>query len=431
MTRKNPERILREGWSRLRTSGGPGGANGSRYGYVILAASSLVMLMSWGVHVTYGVFLNPLAEEFGWSRATISGAFSVSSVIMGVLGLAAGWGVDRLGPRIVVTVSGVLIGAGYMLMSKIDDVWGLYVFFGVLVGIGMGGMWVPPLSTVARWFSKRRSLATGVVLSGMTVGHVIAPPIISRMIIAFDWRRSYVILGAVILALIVIAAQFLKKDPEAQSPLPAEDGTTVAHVNTIGLTFGEALRTKQFWMVSAAFFIVGIGILGLLVHLVPHAIDLGISEVAAATVLAVAGAVGIPGSFLVGGLLGDRIGNRKAFLIGLLLVIVSLLLLIPAQQLWVLYVFAVIFGMGMSGMTTSESPLVARLFGLRNHGSIFAATGLAFTGGGALGPLIWGYVFDSTGTYVPAFLLSVGLGMVGVVLLMLLRPTQKLGSMRL
>jgi len=389
------------------------------------------MMMSWGVLITYGVFLNPLVEEFGWSRATVSGAHSVSSVITGVLGIVAGWGVDRLGPRIVVMISGVLLGAGYMLMSQVQSVWGLYVFFGVLVGTGMGGMWVPPLSTVARWFTQRRSLATGVVLSGMTVGHVIAPPIVSRMIIAIDWRHSYLVLGVVVMAVVVIAAQFLRKEPRVSSLPPDEDGTTVTERSVFGLTFREAVRTKQFWMVSTTFFFAGIGALGVLIHLVPHAIELGVSEVAAATVLAVAGAVGIPGNFLVGGLLGDRIGNRKAFIIGLVLMIVSLVILLVAHELWVLYVFAVAYGMGMSGMTTSESPLVARLFGLRHHGSIFAATGVAFTAGGALGPLLWGYIFDRAGSYAPAFWVSAGLGAVGLVLVVLLRPTRKLKSGRL
>ena len=431
MSSKTPKQTLRERWSRLGASGGSGGVNGPGHRYTILVASFLVMMISWGIYVTYGVFLNPLAEEFGWSRATISGAYSLSLPIGGVLGIAAGWATDRLGPRIVVTISGVLIGAGYMLMSRIDSVWALYVYFGVLVGIGMSGLWVPLLSTVARWFTKRRSLATGFAISGVTLGQVIAPPIISRMIIAFGWRCSCFAVGVASLAVIIIGAQFLRKDPGARAPLPAQGDTTGTHGSTVGLTLREAACTKQFWMVSVTFFLVGIGAFGLFVHLVPHVIDLGISGVSAATVLAVNGGVGIPGSFLVGGLLGDRIGNRRAFIIGLVPVIVSLLFLVPARQLWALYVVAIVFGVGIGGMTTSESPLVARLFGLRHHGSIYAVTGLGYTAGGALGPLLWGYMFDSIGSYVPAFLLSAGCGALGLVLLMLLKPTQKLSSVKL
>jgi MFS family permease len=124
----------------------------------------------------------------------------------------------------------------------------------------------------------------------------------------------------------------------------------------------------------------------------------------------------------VGGLLGARIGDRRAFIVALGLVMAALALLVPAGELWALYVCAVVFGLGMSGMGTSESPLVAELFGLRNHGSIYAATGLGYTAGAALGPLIFGLVFDATGSYDPALFLGVGFTVIALVLLVALRP---------
>ena len=392
------------------------------YGWIVVAASSLVMMVSFGLHVSYGLFLAPLGEEFGWSRATISGAYSLSSIVAGTVGLLAGVLTDRLGPRVVVSFCGVLFGAGCMLMSQVDSTWELYLFFGIILGAGMSGMWVPPLSTVARWFGARCSLATGIALSGMTVGQVIVPLVISRLNAAWGWRNSFLIYGIVAMAIIVLGAQFLRRHPGSRPARDAADDCAPARHHVAGLTYGDALHTRQFWMVGAVFFFVGMAAFGALIHLAPRAISLGISEVDAANILAVAGAVGIAGSFLVGGLLGTRIGDRRAFIFALVLVITALLLLVPAGELWALYVCAVIFGLGMSGMGTSESPLVAELFGLRNHGSIYAAAGLGYTAGAALGPLIFGAVFDATGSYDPALLVGVGFAVIGLILLVALRP---------
>jgi len=395
------------------------------YGWIVVVASSLVMLTSYGMYVTYGLFMNPLAEEFGWSRAAISGAYTLSSVIQGIVGILAGVWTDKLGARVVVTISGVLFGSGYILMSWAESIWGLYLFFGVLTGIGLSGLWVPPLSTVARWFTRRRSLATGIVLSGMTIGQIVAPPIISRLIIAFGWRSSFLIPGIVALVVIVAGAQALRKEPRVQQSVASKDDIEVGK-QVPGLTSWEAVRSRQFWIVSAAFFSVGIAAFGPLIHLVPYAVGAGLSEVSAANLLAVHGAVGIPGSFLLGGLLGDSIGNRKTFMVGLTLVVVSLLLLVSARQVWLFYLCAVVLGTGMSCMATAESPLVAEIFGLSRHASIYAAVGIGYTAGVGLGPLLFGSIFDGVGSYSPAFFLSTALGVIALVLITVLRPSRRL-----
>ena len=392
------------------------------YGWTIVVASSLVLLVSFGILLCYGLFLNPLVEEFGWSRAAISGAYSLSSVIAGTFGVLAGLVTDRLGPRVVVTVSGLLLGAACVLMYFVSSLWELYLFYGILGGIGMSGMWVPPLSTVARWFNDRRSMATGIVLSGMTIGQVILPPIVSHLILAVGWRRSYLFLGIMALAVILVAAQLLRKDPRNEASSPSKADAADGHRPAAGLTLGGAVRTQPFWTLSAVFFLVGMSAFGLLIHLAPRVISVGQSEVNASNVLAITGAVGIPGSFLLGGLLGHHIGDRKAFMVGLGLVVAALLSFLLTHQLWALYVCGVIFGAGMSGMTVAESPMVAGLFGLGHHGSIYAATGIGYTMGGAMGPLLFGVTFDATGSYNLAISLSVGFAVVALLLLGVLRP---------
>ena len=401
------------------------------HGYFVVGAAFIIMIVSWGLYIVYGVFFNSFLNEFGWTRALTSGAYSLSSIIGGLLGIVMGGLTDRFGPRLVVTFCGVFLGLGYFLMSRIDSVWHLYLFFGIFVGIGMSGLWVPLLSTVARWFTGRRSLMTGVVISGLTIGQMVGPPVISRLIAEYEWRQTYVILGIAALVVVVLAAQLLKRSP-SMIQRPTDDANEKQPQPDISISrdfsLKEAARTSQFWLVAVIFFCFGFIAYGLTVHLVPHITRLGISDISAANVLAINGGIGIVGNFVLGGYIGDRIGNRKTFIIGYILTIVSLVWLIPVREMWMLYLFAVVFGLGLGGMGTSESPLVARLFGLTSHGLIYGVTGLGFTVGGAVGPVIIGHICDITASYQAAFVVCAVLGIAGLVLLVILKPTERLGN---
>ena len=398
------------------------------YGYVIVAVTFVIMVLSWGIYIVFGVFFDPLLEEFGWTRAQISGAYSLSSIVGGVLGIVMGGLSDRFGPRLVVTACGIVLGLGYLLMSQLQSLWQLYLFYGVIAGVGMSGLWIPLLSPIVRWFTGKRSLMTGIVVSGLTVGQLIAPLVISRMIAAYDWRRTYFILGIFVIVMIVILAQFLRRDPGKTSLLTAGKKEKPGYESGgKDYVIREAVRTPQFWLTTVIFFCVGFAAFAITVHLVPHAILLGISDATAASILAVSGGIGILGNFGLGGLVGDRIGNRKAFLIGTLLMAASLFWLALAGEVWMLFLFAVVFGIALGGTGTSESPLVARLFGLSSHGLIYGVVGLSFTVGGAVGPITAGYLCDIMGNYQAAFLLSGALAVLGLVLLIFLRPTKKRG----
>ena len=163
------------------------------------------------------------------------------------------------------------------------------------------------------------------------------------------------------------------------------------------------------------------------VHLFPHITGLGIPAVRAANVMAISGGVGIIGNIFVGGIIGDRIGNRKVILIGFTFAVAALVWLLFASELWMFYLFAIVLGITMGSIGTSESPLVARLFGLKNHGLIYAIVVLGFTAGAAVGPLGTGYIYDITGDYYHAFRVCIALAVVGFILTVLLRPTHKVG----
>lgn len=400
------------------------------YGYVIVAVTFIIMLFSWGLYIVFGIFFDQLLVEFQWSRAMISGAYSLSSIVSGVLAIAMGGLTDRFGPRLVVTFCGFCLGLGYLLMSQVNALWHLYLFYGVIVGIGMSGLWIPLISPIVRWFVGKRSLMTGLVISGLTVGQLIAPLVISRLIVAYGWRLSYIILGGAVMLMIVLLSQFLRPGPgQTGQLLSGEKEREKQNLKPESEDFllKEAVHTKQFWLVAIIFFCIGFTAFSVTVHIFPHATKLGISAITAANILAISGGIGIIGNFVLGGIIGDIIGNRKVFIIGLVLMVASLLWIIPTREVWRLYLFAVVFGIGIGGAGTSESPLIARLFGLSSHGLIYGVVGFSWTLGGAVGPFVTGYMCDVFQNYQLAFLLCAVIGVIGILLLLMLRPTKRRG----
>ena len=400
------------------------------YGYAVVAASFIVMIIAQGIFIVFGLFINPLLAEFGWTRATISGAYSLSTVLSGVLGIAVGGLVDRFGPRIVVTVCGIFLGVGYLLMSQVNTIWHIYLFYGVITGVGLSGLWVPLISPISRWFDAKRSMMTGIVMSGMTIGGIIMPLVVSWLIIVTDWRQTFLIIGGAALFLIVLFAQFLKLGPDRlgeSDDVAGEDVPAELSPADNSYSLKEAARTGQFWLFLVMLFCFGYAVLSIAVHIVPYIVGLGISDVSAAGVLSVNNGVGIIGNFVVGGIIGDRIGNKKVLIIGFVLAIASLIWLLPSSELWMLHLFAIVLGVAMGSIGTSESPLVARLFGLKNHGLIYAVVVLGFTAGGAVGPFVTGYIYDVTGSYYSAFLACIAFMVAGLILTVLLKPTRKVG----
>jgi len=326
------------------------------------------------------------------------------------------------------TVCGLFLGLGYLLMSQISAMWQPYLFYGVLFGIGMSSF-VPMASTVARWFVKRRGLMTGIVLSGVGVGTMIMPPVANQLISSYGWRTSYFIIGIIALVLIVAAAQFLRRDPGQVGQLAYgayEVKVDNVDLGTKGFSFREAVRTRQFWMVSVLFFAFLFYQHAISVHIVPHATDTGISAIGAASIMSVIGGLSIVGRIVMGSA-GDRIGNKLSLVIVLVLALGALFGLIAARELRMFYLFAVLFGFGWGGLSALMSPVVAELFGLKAHGAILGMVLFISAVGGAIGPLIAGRVFDITGSYQLVFLICVVLSVMGLILAALLRPTGREG----
>jgi MFS family permease len=403
------------------------------YGYNIVAAGFLIQAVCIGAMFTYGVFFKEFQAEFGWSRALISGASSLAFLVMGSGGIIAGSLNDRIGPKIIMVVSGASLGLGYICMSRLQMPWQLYLLYGVLVGIGLSTHDVITLSTVARWFIKRRGMMSGFVKVGTGAGQFLLPIIAAALIALLGWRNAYLTIGILSLAALVALALLMKRDPQEIGLLP--DGNS--HDNSNGEAWSEthnlpmraAIRTKQFWTICIAEFTIFSCLLTTIVHITPHAIDQGLQPPAAAAVLSTIGGVSITGRMVMGSA-NDKIGGKRSLIICFMLLIISLVWLQMASSAWTLFLFAVIYGFAHGGLFTVMSPLVAEFFGTGSHGVLFGTVLFSGTIGGSVGPWLAGYIFDVTGSYQSAFITLTVLACIGFLLITILRPLADAGSKR-
>jgi len=394
------------------------------YGYIIVTAAFVIRFAWSGIFQTFGVFLKPVSTEFDWTRAMTSGAFSTLMLLAGTFTILAGKLADRYGPRILITVCGFSIGLGFLLMSQANAIWQLYLFYGLPLAIGMGGTGdAPTISTVVRWFVKRRALMTGIVLAGMGIGTMVIVPIVSRLISNQGWRTSYIVVAIITSVLIIVAAQFLKHNPAQIGQLPYGVGGSkqeAPYQGVKGFSLKEAIGTRKFWMLcgiqASSFFIMMI--IG--VHIVPHATDLGISLANAANILVINGGLMILGSVILA-TAADRVGRKPVFIISFILRTLALFWLLIAKQLWAFYLFAAIFGFFTAGARVLMFPILAELFGLKSLGVILGCINYAGIIGGAISPVLAGMMFDVTGNYQLGFLISAVISIAGLILASLLK----------
>lgn len=394
------------------------------YGYIVVVAAFLIMVIVMGTMYSFGVFFKPLSTELGWTRAATSGAYSLFMVLHSFLSIIAGRLNDRFGPRIILTGCSLFLGLGYLLMSQISAIWQLYLFYGVIVAMGTSGGYVPLASTVARWFVKRRGLMTGITVSGIGIGTMIMPPVANWLISSYGWRTCYIIIGILVSVLIILAAQFLRRDPGQMGQVPYdEEEVDTSHLNLAdgGFSLREAIHLRQFWMLCAMLLCFGVSVQVIMVHIVPHATDLAISPASAANILAIIGGVSVTGRIIMGSV-GDRIGSKPAITICFIMMLVALLWLLATKELWMFYLFAVIFGFAYGGWAALLSLIVAELFGLSSLGVILGAVISVMAVGEAAGPALAGGIFDITNSYQLAFLICAALSIIAIMLALLLRP---------
>lgn len=385
--------------------------HGVFFGWWIVAAGFVIQILNGGLLFhAFGAYILPLQADFGWSKGQLSGAFSMARAESGILGPVQGWAIDRFGPKIMMQIGMVLFGAGFIYMSTIDSLVSFYLAFAMMaLGSSLGGF-MPLATTVTNWFARKRAMALGVMMTGMSVGGLTVP-IVVWSISELGWRDTSLISGIIILVVGMPLTLIMRHSPEPHGLLPDgaqrsyRDGKMIAPPPITGLTAKQAIKSQAFWMISlshgAALLIVGSALL----HQIPHMVEgMGLSTGSAALVVAVLAVVVIAAQ-LGGGYVGDRI-NKKVGIAGCMLAHAAgfAVFAVSTSMIGAL-AFAVLHG----GAWGFRSPLInsirADYFGRASYATIMGFTSLIVMIGMTVGPLFAGIMRDSTGSYEAPFLI--------------------------
>ena len=391
------------------------------YGWRVVAAAFAILFTAYGAQYCFGIFFAALLDEFRWSRAGLSGVFSVYAFAYCLTGFPAGHLTDRWGPRAVITAGAVLLGAGLAGMALVRHLWEPYVVYGIVGGLGMGTAYVPCHSTVVKWFARRRGLAVGAASTGASLGTFALPLIAHRAVAAFGWRAAYVILGVGVFATLALAATVMRRDPRSIGLSPdGDDGMTTASdaASPAPWTLQRAISVPAFWLIGGAFTATWLAVFVPLVHLVPFARDLGYDAGTGAWLVSAVGGGAVAGRLLMGAV-SDRIGRRLTIVAAMTLQALAFGGFATVRDLPALAGTAVAFGFSYGAVSALFAAIVGDLFGPERAGSL---VGFLFALAGSLaawGPLVAGLVFDSTGGYALVFHGAAAANILGAVLVSL------------
>jgi len=368
-----------------------------------------MMFGFYGTSGSFGIFLKPLEELFGSTRAAVAGGMSVFTALTGIVGIFAGRLIDKYDARIIIGAGAIIGGIGYLLMNQVSSLWQLHLFFGILAGSSMGTCFTPLIAIVSKWFTQKRVLAVGITTIGIALGQMVVPPLAALFMTDHGWRSSYVLLAIILVVTSMPAVIFLKRKPSQTAAMPAGYGNAgnihaEIHIQT-GWSVRDAIRTTPFWMVLIVGFATAAGFYVVLVHLVAYAIDLGTNPPDAALILTLVNAGLFPAQLLVW-FLAKRLSSRIALIILLAIQALALYLLIGIVSFNVILVLGLIYGFGFGGANTVRLSMIAEIFGTRSAGAIVGVVSFAWSVGGIAGPLLAGYIFDVSQSYDAAFLMG-------------------------
>lgn len=386
------------------------------YAWVVLATTFIGLIVAAAVRSEPGIILKSLEQEFGWSRQSITLAVSLNLLLFGLAGPFLGRLMDLYGPRRVAITTAFIIFSGAAGTLLIQQSWHLLMLWGIVVGIGSGGMsMVLASSVINRWFHLRRGLALGIAGAAMSAGQLIFTPVLMQLNMDLGWRASIIFI-VVLLGILVLPALwlFMRNAPEELELLPY--GATEAIASKQGpdsKPMRKVVKSRQFWLLATSFAICGLTTSGLFqTHLIPHGTEKGFTEMTMAFSLGLMGATDIIGT-IASGWICDVFGKRGPLAIYYFIRGITLMMLPYIESVEYLMVFSVVYGLNWLSTVPATSALAADLFGKENIGVVFGWIFFAHQVGAAIAAYGASYLYSWTGDYTFVFMLAGSLALVG------------------
>ncbi len=393
----------------------------SRYGWVIVAAGAVITCVAMGAMFALPVYLQPMADETGWSRAGISMAMTIGFIVMGVAGFAWGTLSDRIGARPVVLIASVLLGLGLFVASRASELIVFQLAYGGLIGAAGGAFFAPIMATTVGWFEKNRSLAVSLVSLGAGVAPMVITPFASILISTYGWRSAMLMTAIGAVVILIPAAMFIRRAPDTLEPAPAASTGAASSRTASGFS---VLRTPQFIVLAGTFFLCCAAHSGPIFHTVSYAMICGASALAAASIYSVEGLAGLAGR-LVFGVLADRIGVRRVIVGGLALQAVGIYLYIYVSELTHFYLLALVLGMAYGGVMPLYAVLAREYFSARVMGTVLGGATMTSSIGMAFGPVGGGWLYDTFGTYSWLYIASAVVGLAAAAMALAFPPARR------
>ncbi|UCE87565.1 MAG: MFS transporter [Deltaproteobacteria bacterium] len=396
-------------------------AAGIFYGWWIVAASFLILLITVGIGLYVPpVFLVPLQDHFGWSRAGIAAGSALAAAAAGAFSPLVGVWIDRYGSRKVMTVGALVMGGAFASFGLVQSLWQFYAINIVAAGGISCVAWIPNQTLIANWFERKRGLAMGIALAGIGFGGLSMAPFADFLIGRLGWRMAFAALASLVLVVVVGVIAALVRTQPADLGLRPDGEPSVAPGTGAGdepaagdgdprngLTLAASLRTGAFWLLSTCNLLAMFASMSVIVHLVAFLRDAGFESGAAATALGLTIGASVAGR-VVFGYLADRFAKRAIMAAAMLVYGAASACLLGIHAPAALPAFVVLFGMGLGGAAVLVPLLVGECFGLEAFGRILGLIMISATLGAAVGPVLTGRIFDVTGSYQSAFFVHIG-----------------------
>jgi MFS family permease len=412
------------------------------YCWWVLAASFIILFLNAGARLMIGVMVKPIIADFGWSRSEVSAAVFVNMVVFSLAIVVAGRLYDRFGPKRIVLVSSLLFSGGLILMAGMNSLWQFILYYGVISAAGLGGTTSPIFGAiVSKWFEKRRGTAISLAIGGTSLGQFALVPLFTAILVGEGWRTTMIVVGLLCLVVnVVLVLWVVRGDPEelGQTPYGRREGAGRARAEGAAgpagaavpagprsLTLGEAMHTASFWLFTVAMFVCGAADFLLTTHLVPMATDHGVPTSTAVSMLAWFGLLSL-GGLLLAGPASDLIGDRWPMAAAFGLRVVLFLLVVRYQTAWSFWGLSLGFGLTFLVTAPLTTTLMGRMYGFANIGLLGGVITTVHHTGGGLWAYLGGVVFDATGSYTLAMLISAVASAVALVCVLLIREVRYL-----
>lgn len=387
------------------------------YGWFVVAAAFAVTFVGFGSAYTFGAFVPSLQTEFSASRGSVSLVFSLAGFLYFGLGVLSGPLSDRWGSRALTVAGMTLVGLGLALAGMARSLTEVYIAYALGVGLGVGLSYVPVLSTIQRWFVRRRGFASGVAVSGIGVGTLVMPPFSALLVESIGWRDAYFVLGGLAVVIGAGMALLIANNPRDRGVAP--DGAPIqagAQFETPkGFAVATAVKSPRFIGLYVACLLCSFGVFVPFAHVVPYAVDLGVAPAQAVYLLAMIGFGSTAGRFLLGGF-ADRYGRRFSLLVMFAGMAFAMMIWLIATEFWSLFIFALAYGAFYGGWVAVLPALVMDYFGEAKVGSLIGILYTSVAFGTLVGPSAAGYVFDLNQSYTTPILASVCANLVAMLI---------------